>query len=120
MAEADYVTTAIRALITGAGAKPSTNPVRAAHVELVAALTGRPTRRSPFTPDGFDLEGPRRSLEEGAHRVVGLSDRYPRRSAQNVPGRLDLRQVDAVLSGLTSDVAGTIQYAAESMAGRAA
>ncbi len=31
MAQADYVTNAIRALITGAGAKPSRNPVRVAH-----------------------------------------------------------------------------------------
>jgi hypothetical protein len=119
MAEADYVTTAIRALITGAGAKPSTNPVRVAHVELVAALTGRPTRRSPFTPDGFDLrdrvDHSKKVLTAWSAYLIAILD-----ITQNVPGRLDLRQVDAVLSGLTSDVAGTIQYAAESMAGRAA
>jgi hypothetical protein len=41
-------------------------------------------------------------------------------TAQNVPGGLDLRQVDALLSDLTSDVTGTIQRAANSMAGRVA
>jgi|GEM_PF-5066237 hypothetical protein len=46
MAQADYVPKPIRALITGAGAKPSTNPVRAAHAELVAALAGHPRGRS--------------------------------------------------------------------------
>jgi hypothetical protein len=38
MAQADYVPKPIRGLIKGAGAKPSTNPVRAAHAEFVAAL----------------------------------------------------------------------------------
>ena len=41
-------------------------------------------------------------------------------TAQNVPGGLDLRQVDALLSDLTSDMVGSIQLAAVSMAGRVA
>ena len=40
MAQADYVSNAIRALITGANAKPSTNPIQAAYAEFVAALAG--------------------------------------------------------------------------------
>ena len=47
MAQAEYVTNAIRALITGASAKPSTSPVRAAHAEFVAALAGHPPRTDP-------------------------------------------------------------------------
>jgi len=41
-------------------------------------------------------------------------------TAQNVPGGLDLRQVDALLSDLASDVTGTLQRAVEGLAGRVA
>ena len=50
MAQAEYVTNAIRALIPGAGAKPSTNPVRAALAEFVAALAGHPLGQSRWLP----------------------------------------------------------------------
>ena len=56
MAQAEYVTNAIRALITGASAKPSTSPVRAAHAEFVAALAGDPPRPIPIDADVVDLE----------------------------------------------------------------
>jgi hypothetical protein len=39
-------------------------------------------------------------------------------TGQNVPGGLDLRHIDALLSDLASDVTGTIQGAADAMAGR--
>jgi hypothetical protein len=42
MAQADNVTTAIRAPSTDTDAKPSANPVRAAHAEFVATLAGHP------------------------------------------------------------------------------
>jgi hypothetical protein len=41
-------------------------------------------------------------------------------TAQNVPGRLDLRDAEAILADLASDVTGTIQRAADDMAGRVA
>ena len=120
MAQAKYVTNAIRALITGAGAKSSTNQVRAGYAEFVAALAGHPPRRIPLNPDGFDLEDRvdhlNKVLNARSACLIAIRDN----TAQNVPGGLDLRHVDAVLSGLTSDVAGTIQYAAASTAGRAA
>ena len=50
MAQADYVTNAIRALITGASAKPSTNPVRAAYADFIAALAGIPHGQSRSMP----------------------------------------------------------------------
>ena len=56
MAKADYVTNAICVLITAASAKPSTNPVRAAHPELLARLAGRPPRPIPLNPHVVDLE----------------------------------------------------------------
>ena len=65
MAQADYVTNAIRALITGVGVKPSTKPGRMA-------------------------------------------------------GGLDLRQIDAFLSELASNVTCILQYAVEGIAWRVA
>jgi hypothetical protein len=39
-------------------------------------------------------------------------------TAQNVPGRLDLRDAEGVLADLVSDMTGAIQHAADDMAGR--
>ena len=41
-------------------------------------------------------------------------------TAENVPGGLDLRQVDGLLSDLASDMIGTLQHAVERMAWRVA
>ena len=41
-------------------------------------------------------------------------------TAQNVPGGLDLRQIDALLFDLGSDLIGTLQCAVEGVAGRVA
>jgi hypothetical protein len=120
MAQADYVTTAIRALITGAGANPSTNPVRAAHAEFVAALAGHPPRRIPLKPDGFDVEDrvdySKKVLIARSAYLIAILDH----TAQIVPGGVDLRHVDPVPSDLTSDVVGSVQHAAKSMPRRAA
>jgi hypothetical protein len=39
-------------------------------------------------------------------------------TAQNVPGGLDLRDAEALLADLASDLTGAIQNAAEDVAGR--
>ena len=116
MAQADYVSTVIRALITDMGAKASTNPVRAAYAELVAALAGHLPRPIPIDADAIDLEDRANHLNKvlcalSAYLIAVLDD-----TAQNVPGGPDLRQVDA----LTSDVSGTLQHAIERMAWRVA
>jgi hypothetical protein len=41
-------------------------------------------------------------------------------TAQNVPSGLDLRQIDALLFDLGSDLIGTLQVAVEGVAGRVA
>jgi hypothetical protein len=120
MAQADYVSNAVRALITGAGAKPSTNPVRAAHAEFVATLAGCPPWPIPIAADATDLEDRadhlKKVLNARSVYVTAILDD----TAQNVPGGLDLRSIDALLSDLSSDVTGTIQRAADSVAGRGA
>jgi hypothetical protein len=52
MAQANYVTSAIGGLKVGASAKPSTNPIRAAHAKFIATLAGVLRAQSPsmWTP----------------------------------------------------------------------
>ncbi len=120
MAQADFVSNAIRALITGAGAKQSTNPVRASHTEFVTVLAGHPPWPIPLDPAAADLEDRADHLNTvlnalSAYLTVILDD-----TAQNVPGGLDLRSIDALISDLESDVTGTVQRAADTIAGRVA
>jgi hypothetical protein len=101
-----------------ASAKPSASPVRVAHAEFVSALAGQPPRTIPLDADAIDLEDRADHLSQvfsalSTYVAVILDD-----AAQNVSGRLDLPDVEAVLAGLAGDVTGTIQHAAEDMAGR--
>ena len=120
MAQADYLSNAIRALITGASAKPSTNPVRAAHAEFVAAVAGHPPWSMPLHPDASDLEDRADHLKAVLDALSVYVAAILDDTAQNVPGGLDLRQTDALLSDLTSEATGTIQRAADAMAERVA
>ena len=120
MAQAEYISSAIRALITGASARLSTNPIRAAHAEFVAALAVHPPRPIPVDTDAVDLEDRADHFTKvfstlSVYLTVILDD-----TAQNTPGGLDQLPVEAVLSDLASDVTGTIQRAADGMAGRVA
>jgi hypothetical protein len=99
---------------------PSANLVDAAHAEFLAALAGYPPRSIPINADAIDLEDRADHLDKlfGALSVYVtaiLDD-----TAQNVPGRLDLRDAEGVLADLASDVTGAIQHAADDMAGRPA
>src|SRR5260370_12777648 len=120
MAQAEYVTNSIRASITGASAKSSTSPVRAAHAEFAAALAAYPPRPIPVDADAIDLE----DRADHLNKVLGALSVYVTvildDTAQNVPGRLDLRDVEAILADLASEVTGAIQHAADGMAGRVA
>ena len=120
MAQAEYVTNANRAFITGASAKPSTNPIRAAYADFIARLAGHPPRPIPPDPHAVDLEDRLDHLETvftalSAYPIAILSG-----NAENVPGGLDLRQVDDLLSDLASDMIGTLQHAVERIAWRVA
>ena len=120
MAQADYVSNAIRALITGANAKPSTNPVRAAHADLVTAVAAQPPWPIPLFANATDLEDRADHLKQVLDAVSAYVTTILDDTAQNVPGGLDLRQIEALLSDLSSEVTGTIQRAADAMAERVA
>jgi hypothetical protein len=99
MAQADFVSNAVRALITGVGSKPPASRVRLAHAEFSATFAGDPPWPILLYADASDLEGRTDHLK----KVL-------------VAASVDLRQMDALLSDLTSDVTGTIQRAADAMA----
>jgi hypothetical protein len=99
-------------------AEQSARPVCAVHAEFVAALAGHPPRTIPLDADAIDLEDRAEHLSKvltalSVYVAVILDD-----TAQNVPGRLDLPDIEAILADLTSDVTGTIQHAAEGMGWR--
>jgi hypothetical protein len=116
MAQAEYVSNAIRAWITGASERLSTtSPVRVAHAEFVAALSGHVPRTIPLDADAIDLE----DRADHLGKVFGALSVYVAviidDAAQNAPGRLDLPDVEGILADLASDVIGTIEHAAEDM-----
>jgi hypothetical protein len=118
MAQAGYVTNAIRAPITGAGAEPSTNLDRTAHAEFFTAVAGQPPCPIPLFADATDLEDRGDHLKKVLNAVSVYLTALLGDTAQNVPGGLDLRSIDALLSGVASDVTSTIQGAADAMAVR--
>jgi hypothetical protein len=118
MAQANYVNNAFLALVPGATAKPSTKPVWATHAELVSGLAENPPRPIPVDADAIDLEERAEHLKQVLHALSVYVTAILDDTAQNVPGGLDLRYIDALLADLASDVKGTIQGAADAMAGR--
>jgi hypothetical protein len=121
MAQAEYVSNAIRALVTGANEGLSTTtPVRTAYTEFIAALAGHPPRTIPLDADTIDLEDRADHLNKVFNALSVYLTVILDNTAQNVPGGLDLPYVEAVLADLASDVTGTIEHAAEDMAGRVA
>lgn len=120
MAQAGHVSNAAGALITGAGAKPSTIPVCVAHADLVTAIAGHPSWPIPLSDDAGDLEDRADHLSNMLNVVPVYVTAILDDAAQNVPGGLDLRPIDALLSDLESDVTGTHRHAAEGTAGRSA
>jgi hypothetical protein len=117
MAQADYAFNANRTSITGASGKPPINPLRAAHAEFVTALAAQPPWRIPLFPDASDLEDRADHLKLVLRALTAYVTALLDDAAQNVPGGLDLRQIDALLSDLTSEAVGVIQKAADEALG---
>jgi hypothetical protein len=103
-----------------APANARASSISVAHAEFVATLAEHPPRTIPTEADAIDLEDRADHLDKvfsalSVYLTVILDD-----TAQNAPGRIDLRDAEAVLSDLASDLTGTIQLAADHMAGRVA
>ena len=120
MAQAEHVTSAIGALMIGASAEPSTNPIREAHAEFVAVLAAHPPRPIPIDAHAIDLGERTDHLNKVLNALSAYLTAVLDDTAQNVPGGLELRQVDSLRSDLASDMSGTLQHAVERMAWRLA
>jgi hypothetical protein len=116
MAQAESVTTAIRELMSRGRPPKSTNPVRAAHTEFVAARAGN-------VPHPIHSDGPSEDLEARADHLekvfaalhVYLTAIIPD-MAQTIPGvTFDRRSLDNLLQDLSADALRVIRNAAEEM-----
>ena len=75
---------------------------RAAYAEFVAALAGHPPRPILIDADAIDVEDRADHLNKVLNALSAYLTAMLEDIAQNVPGGLDLRQVDALLSNLAS------------------
>ena len=116
MAQADSITTAIRELMSRGRPPKSTNPVRAAHSEFVAALAGNVPHPIHSDAGSEDLEGRADHLERVfAALHVYLTAIIPD-MAQTIPGvALDHRYLDNLFQDLSADALRVIRNAAEEM-----
>src|SRR6516165_10277894 len=116
MAQADDVVNTVRALVPGADAKEPSNPVRSAHAAFVTAVAKQPPWPLPLFADASDFEDRADHVKKVLSAVSAYVTAILDETSQNVPGGLDLRQVDALLADLASEATGTIQGAADALA----
>jgi hypothetical protein len=84
--------------------------------EFLAAASGQAPRPLPINASDLDIE----DRADHLNRVLEATSIYSAAVlsdlAQSVPGGLDLRQIDALLTDLASEVRGTFQHAIERIA----
>jgi hypothetical protein len=116
MAQAVCISTAIRELMSRGQPPQSTNPVRAAHTEFVAALAGTLPHPIPIAVDSDDLDGRAEHLEKlfaalHVYLMAVIAD-----TAQNIPGSaLDRRYLDNLFQDVAGDAIGMIRHAAQEL-----
>jgi hypothetical protein len=116
MAQAESITTAIRELMSRGRPLKSTNPVRAAHSEFVAALAGNVPHPIHSDAGSEDLEGRADHLERvfaalHVYRTAIIPD-----MAQTIPGvTLDRRYLDNLFQDSSADALRVIRNAAKEM-----
>jgi hypothetical protein len=116
MAQAESITMAISKLMSCGRPPKSTNPVRAAHSEFVAALAGNVPHPIHSDAGSEDLEGRADHLEKVfAALHVYLTAIIPD-MAQTIPGvALDRRYLDNLFHDLSADALRVIRNAAKEM-----
>ena len=114
MAQAECIITAIRELMSRGWPPKSTNPVRLAHIELVAALAGNVPRPIFADVDSEDLNGRADHLEKVFAALHVYFTAVIADMAQSIPGgTLDRRYLDNLFRDLLADAMGVIRNAAE-------
>jgi hypothetical protein len=116
MAQAECITTAIRELMSRGRPSNSTNPVRLAHTELVAALAGNPPHPIYTDVDSEDLDDRADHLEKVFAALHVYLTAIIADTAQNIPGgTLDRRYLNNLFEDLSGDALAVIRNATEEM-----
>jgi hypothetical protein len=113
MAQAEHISTAIRELMSCGQPLKSTNRVRAAHTEFVAALAGNAPHPIRSDPNWEALEGRADHLEKTIAAVHVYLSAIIAEAAEDIPGStLDRRYLDGLFQQFSADVLGAIRDAA--------
>jgi len=116
MAQAESITTAIRELMSRGRLPKSSNPVRLAHIEFVAALAGNVPHPIYTDVDSEDLDGRAEHLEKMFAALHVYLTAIIADTAHNIPGgALDRRYLDNLFRDLSADALCVIRNAAEEM-----
>jgi hypothetical protein len=116
MAQAECITTAIRELMSRGRPPKSTNAVRLAHVEFVAALAGNVPHPIYADVNSEDLDGRADHLERVFAALHVYFTAIIADTGQNIPGgTLDRRYLDNLFRDLSADALCAIRNAAEEM-----
>jgi hypothetical protein len=116
MAQADCITTAIRKLMSCGRPPKSTSPVRAAHIEFIAALAGNIPHPIFAAADSGDLDCRADHLEKVFAALHVYLTTIIADTAQNIPSStLDRRYLNNLFQDLSADAVGMIRNAAEEM-----
>jgi hypothetical protein len=117
MAQAESITTAIRELMSRGRPPKSTNPVRAAHTELVAALAGNTPR--PIRSDCEALEDRADHLQKVFAALYVYISAIIGEIAEKIPrSTLDRRYLDELLRGVSAEALRVFRDAAAEIRGQ--
>ena len=116
MAQAEHITTAIRELMCRGQPLKSTNRVRAAHTEFVAALAGNAPHPTRSDTNWEALEGWADHLEKTIAALHVYVTAIIAETAQHIPAStLDRRYLDGLFQQFSAEVLGAIRDAAAEM-----
>ena len=116
MAQAEHITTAIRELMSREQPLKSTNRVRAAHTEFVAALAGNAPHPIRSDANWETLEGRADHLEKTIAALHVYLSAIIAESAEDIPAStLDRRYLDGLFQQFSAEVLGAIRDAATEM-----
>jgi hypothetical protein len=116
MAQAEHIATAIRELMSRGEPLKSTNRVRAARTEFVAALAGNAPHPIRSDANWKALEGRADHLEKTIAALHVYLSAIIAEAAQDIPSStLDRRYLDALFQQFSADVLGAMRDAAAEM-----
>ena len=116
MAQAEYITTSIRELMSRGWPPKSTSPVRAAHTELVTALASNPPHPIHVAVESDNLDSRADHLEKVLAVIHVYLTAILADTAQNIPGdALNRKYLNDVYMDFSADAVGGIRSAAEEM-----